>query len=139
MPLTTAQIVDSIDARLAALGRERSTLERARQALGGAPNPVRAEGATNRAGGGARRRRVTRPGRAVVSGQLEKLLAENGGSTTPTLAKLASARSDQVLRLLRTLEAAGKARRTGARRGTRWHAVTDEDRIAARAAELAAR
>jgi hypothetical protein len=41
-----------------------------------------------------------------------------------------------VLGVLRELEAAGRARRTGQRRGTRWHAVTDEDRIRARAAEL---
>jgi hypothetical protein len=43
-----------------------------------------------------------------------------------------------VLVLLRELEAAGRVRRSGQRRGTRWHAITDEERIAERAAELAA-
>jgi hypothetical protein len=44
-----------------------------------------------------------------------------------------------VLSLLRELEAAGRVRRTGQRRSTRWHAFTDEDRIRERAAQLAAR
>jgi hypothetical protein len=44
-----------------------------------------------------------------------------------------------VLTLLRELETAGRIRRTGQRRGTRWHAITDEDRIRDRAAELARR
>ncbi len=42
----------------------------------------------------------------------------------------------QLLTLLRELEAAGQVRRSGERRSTRWHAITDEDRIAARVAEL---
>ena len=46
---------------------------------------------------------------------------------------------DQVLTLLRELEAAGRIRRTGQRRSTRWHVITDEDRIRERAAELASR
>ncbi len=64
------------------------------------------------------------------------MLAEHKGITSTALAKLANAAPDQVLALLRELEAAGRARRTGQRRGTRWHAITDEDRIAARVAEL---
>jgi hypothetical protein len=42
----------------------------------------------------------------------------------------------QVLALLKEQEAMGQVRRTGTRAATRWHAITDEDRIAARAAEL---
>ena len=56
--------------------------------------------------------------------------------SAPELAKLADSRRDQVLTLLRELEAAGRVRRTGQRRGTRWHPITDEDRINARATEL---
>jgi hypothetical protein len=44
-----------------------------------------------------------------------------------------------VLALLRELEQAQRIRRTGQRRATRWHAITDEDRIRERAAELATR
>jgi hypothetical protein len=59
--------------------------------------------------------------------------------TTSALAEQTGGNRDQILTLLRELEAAGRIRRTGQRRGTRWHAITDEDRIQARAAELAAR
>jgi hypothetical protein len=44
-----------------------------------------------------------------------------------------------VLTLLRDLEKRARVRRTGQRRTTRWHAITDEDRIRERAAELASR
>jgi hypothetical protein len=64
------------------------------------------------------------------------MLAQHDGITTAQLAQLANGKPDQVLTLLREMESAGRARRTGERRGTRWHAITDEDRIQARAAEL---
>ena len=69
---------------------------------------------------------------------LERLLAATNGDGIPTsaLAERATAKQDQVLALLRELEARGTVRRTGQRRGTRWHLITDDDRIAARAAEL---
>jgi hypothetical protein len=51
----------------------------------------------------------------------------------------AGADRDQVLALLRDLEKRDRVRRTGQRRATRWHAITDEDRIRGRAAELARR
>lgn len=76
----------------------------------------------------------------LLAGQLLKLLGTNrDGLTTPAIAAAANADRDQVLALVRELEAAGDVRRTGARRGTRWHAITDEDRIQERAAELATR
>lgn len=58
------------------------------------------------------------------------------GLATSELAQRANGDRDQVLVLLRELEAAGRIRRTGARRGTRWHMIADEDRIQPRAAEL---
>ena len=42
----------------------------------------------------------------------------------------------RTLKLLHELEAAGQVRRSGARRSTVWQLITDEDRIAHRAAEL---
>jgi hypothetical protein len=86
-----------------------------------------------------RRRRRAKPRRrpeVVATGKLEGLLAEHDGISSTELAKLANGGRDQVLSLLRELETAGQVRRTGQRRGTRWHAITDEDRINARAAEL---
>lgn len=75
---------------------------------------------------------------AVTPDQLESLLSGNGGLTTTALAEQSNTKRDQVLVLLRELEAAGRIRRTGQRRATRWHAITDEDRIRERAAELEA-
>jgi hypothetical protein len=143
---TTQQILDSIDSRLLELNQEIATLDAARSALGQdgqskpAPRP-RASAPTQRRKPARRRARVktSRPADVVPAGRLEVLLSENGGLTTSTLAERTNGSRDQVLTLLRELEAAGKIRRTGQRRGTRWHAITDEDRIRERAAELASR
>jgi len=75
----------------------------------------------------------------VPAGKLELLLSDTGGLATSALAARANADRNQVLTLLRELETAGRVRRTGQRRATRWHAITDEERIQERAAELAAR
>jgi hypothetical protein len=72
----------------------------------------------------------------VPAGKLQALLIGSGGMSTGDLVDQTGGDRQQVLTLLRELEAAGEVRRTGERRGTRWHAVTDEDRIAARVAEL---
>jgi hypothetical protein len=90
----------------------------------------------------ARRRaraKADRTVEVVPAGKLELLLSDTGGLATSALAVRANADRDQVLTLLRELETAGRVRRTGQRRATRWHAITDEERIQERAAELAAR
>jgi hypothetical protein len=84
------------------------------------------------------RPRTRRAPQAVSADRIESLLSGNGGLTTSALAEQAGGSRDQVLRLLHELETAGRIRRTGQRRGTRWHAITDEDRIRARANELEA-
>lgn len=84
------------------------------------------------------RTRRPRVSKAVPADRLESLLSKNGGLTTAALAEQAGENRDQVLRLLRELETAGRVRRSGQRRGTRWHAITDEDRIRERTAELEA-
>jgi hypothetical protein len=132
--MTTTDLVKSIDDRLAQLAAQINVLERAREQIlnrnGAAAKPKAVRPPQ-------RRRAATKPTREVVpAGKLEAMLAEHDGITSTALAKLANAAPDQVLTLLRELEAGGRARRTGQRRGTRWHAITDEDRIVARAAEL---
>ena len=152
--MTTTQILDSIENRLRELNQEIDALTAARSALDGpdvapaqrtraaAPRP---EVAPARAAGPARRSRSRRRARTqagtevVPAGRLEALLAENGGLTTSALAEQTKGDRDQVLTLLRELETAGRVRRSGQRRSTRWHAITDEDRIRERAAELAGR
>lgn len=145
---TTQTILDSIENRLRELNEEIATLSAARSALDGeqsrAARPPRRSAATSTPDGAARPVRRTRRAKAdqsdvVPAGRLELLLSENGGLTTTALAERTNGDRDQVLTLLRELEAAGRVRRTGQRRSTRWHAITDEDRIRERAAELAAR
>jgi hypothetical protein len=84
------------------------------------------------------RPRARRTSTDIPADRLESLLSANGGLTTSTLAEQSGGNRDQVLKLLRELEAAGRIRRTGQRRATRWHAITDEDRIRERAEELEA-
>ncbi|MBV9603871.1 MAG: hypothetical protein JO027_02120 [Solirubrobacterales bacterium] len=144
---TTEAIVDSIENRLRELNQEIDTLTAARTALDGredapaasaprAAAPVRRRSSAGRA---RQRRRSARAVEIVPAGKLELLLSENGGLTTSVLTERTNGDRDQVLTLLRELEASGRVRRSGQRRSTRWHAITDEDRIRERAAELAAR
>jgi hypothetical protein len=149
--MTTEEIIQRIDDRLQAARAEVDSLTAARSALetnGGAPSRAERTASNRRSRSAAaprkpaRRRRATKSKRAatvVPAGKLEQLLGVTGGLTTAALAKETNADPGQMLPLLRELEAAGRVRRSGQRRGLRWHAVTDEDRIAARAAELASR
>ena len=140
---TIEQLVQSIDAHLETLRGEIEALTQARQKLvanGGAPPHPAPAGP---------RRGITRGGRGQQSppssdvapaGKLHRLLAQSEGLSAASLAEAANAETAQVLPLLREMEAAGRVRRTGQRRGTRWHAVASEEEwIAQRAAELAMR
>jgi hypothetical protein len=104
--------------------------------------------ATRDAGGAATRQRstrkptttVTRPrsgGGVVQAESLERLLADTpAGLSANAVAKQADAGYSRTLKLLHELEAAGQVRRSGSRRSTVWRLITDEERIAQRAAEL---
>ncbi len=83
--------------------------------------------------GGARgRRRRSSAGSADIAG----LLAASDGLTTAAIAEQSGLERGEALTRLKELEAKGEIRRSGQRRAVRWHAITDEDRIRARAAEL---
>jgi hypothetical protein len=138
------QLIQTIDAHLGKLRGEIEALTQARQALmadGAAPprtSPTRARRSARRPGRSQQSRRSSTE--VAPAGKLHRLLAATNGLSTAALAERADADPAQVLPLLREMEAAGRVRRTGARRGTRWHAVADEEEwIAQRAAELAAR
>jgi hypothetical protein len=131
--MTTTDIITSIDQRLTEAKAEITQLEGARRALldGAAPKVDTTPRPT-------RRRTVRRAQEIVPAGMLTALLEGSAGMSTSELARATNGRSDQILSLLRELEKADEVRRTGERRGTRWHVITDEDRVAARAAEIAA-
>jgi hypothetical protein len=85
------------------------------------------------------RARTTLPDRAVDfdAARLQALLGDHDGLTTTAIADHTGANRIRILATLRQLETDGQIRRTGVRRSTRWHTITDEDRIAQRAAQLA--
>jgi hypothetical protein len=79
------------------------------------------------------------PVEVLLAGKLEMMLRESeGGLSAITISKRSNAGYSQVLGLLRELEGTGQVRRSGTRRTSLWRLVTDEERIAERAAELEA-
>ena len=136
--MTNTDIVTSIDRRLAEAKAEIGRLEGARQALinGNAPAVTPIPRRLRREP--TARNTARRAGEVVPAGKLTALLDGSTGMSTSELANATAGRPDQILGLLRELERTDQIRRTGERRGTRWHLITDEERIAARAGEIAA-
>jgi hypothetical protein len=134
------QLVRSIDGRIEAIHREIASLEEAREALNsngsGSGHSVKPDpGPSTRRRAPSRRRRGAPP----LPEAVEQILTNGDGLSAPAVAEQAGASRDQVLGLLRELETARRARRSGRGRGTRWHLMTEEDWIRERAADLAAR
>lgn len=112
-------------------------VERSSARKPGASAPVRTR-RTGAAAGGKRRAVRRASSEAVLAGRLEPVLLEHGELSSAAVARLVDADRGQVLGSLRKLEAGGRVVRVGQRRGTRWRAITDEERIQQRAAELEA-
>lgn len=82
-------------------------------------------------------RRAQKSVEVLAAGKLEAMLREaQQGLSAVAIAKAANARASQVRELLDDRQAAGEVRRVGTGRGTRWRLITDEERVAERAAEL---
>lgn len=155
-----ASLVASIDRRLDTLNAEITQLEQARRALEKArrngesaaapvaPPSPQLNGATAAAQPTARPSRgrrphatgsrpARRPSSPLRPEDLERVLSASAeGLSASAIAEEAGADYQATLRLLRDLDAAGRIRREGTRRSTRWRLITDDERIAARAAEL---
>ena len=85
----------------------------------------------------AKRTRRPRAGMAVGAETLGRVLAAtSSGLSANVIAEQAGAGYTAILKRLHELEAAGEVRRSGSRRTTVWRLITDEERIAERAAEL---
>jgi hypothetical protein len=133
------QLIQSIDSRIEHLNSEITSLEAGRSALTATGASSAASLTAQASAKPRRRRRRTAARKPLTAEAAEQLLAASDGLTSAALAERSGANRDQVLRLLRELEQAQRVRRTGQRRATRWHAITDEDRIRERAAELSSR
>jgi anti-sigma factor RsiW len=132
--MTITDIVTNIDRRLAEMHAEIAHLQGARLALINGSTPAPAPKART-----ARQKRVEPNHQVVPAARLRALLTGTAGLRTAELAKAASGDRAQVLTVLKQQESAGEIRRTGTRAATRWHVITDEARVAARAAERARR
>ncbi len=130
-------IADNIRQQIVALDAEREQLSAALKILEASePTPVAAKPVARR----RRRSAATDAATKVVPlGKLLSVVSENPGTTTTTLAKMTGGDQSQLLALLKGAEADGKVRRDGERRATNWTAVTHEDKIQARATEIAKR
>jgi hypothetical protein len=101
------------------------------------PNGSSARRTRARAPAGSPSRSARRKQAPLHPDDVERALAAAGGGLSASaVAEQASADYQATLRALRELEASGRVRRDGTRRSTRWRVITDEERIAARAAEL---
>jgi hypothetical protein len=69
-----------------------------------------------------RSRRRNQGSEIVPAGKIESLLGSTDGITTAELARQTNGGHEQILSILKELEQAGKAYRSGTRRSTRWHA-----------------
>ena len=157
----TDHLLGTIDARIAEAHEQMASLESALEALqveaangavaaangasevNGTPAaPVRDRVPAARANGSARRASGSRARNARkldADGLTAILEGEAEGLSAVTIAERSGASYNQVLELLRERERAGDIRRSGTRRTSLWRVITDEERIAERAAELAAR
>jgi hypothetical protein len=99
---------------------------------GAQPGATKASTTRTRKSSPKKRRRELEPG------QIEGLLRESeDGLSLVALARRAEVSEAKVADRLATLERSGEARKSGPRRTSLWRLVTDEERIAERAAELA--
>jgi pyruvate dehydrogenase E2 component (dihydrolipoamide acetyltransferase) len=106
------------------------------------PATAAAPAATAAAAAPAPRKRKAAPKKAakavVPLEKLLKVVGDKPGMTTTSIAKETGGDQSVLLELLKESEQKGEVRRQGQRRATSWYLITDEDRIAARAAQIAA-
>jgi ribosomal protein L13E len=124
----SAELRVRLEAGIAALESDLDRLRAALTALNGhnapAPRQSRRRTARRRPGRSADSAPAPQvaPAAKAPDGKLTKLLDDGNGLSTAELAKQMSGAPDKVLRMLKELEQAGRAHRTGNRRSTRWHA-----------------
>jgi hypothetical protein len=136
----TEAVREMIEGHLRTIDAEVVSLREALDRLEAGEAPaVRRDEPRRRAGRAQRRRRRTGATRRVSPESVDiagLLAATSEGLTTAAIAEQTGLERDQALGLVKDLESKGQVRRSGQRRGVRWHAITDEDRIRERAAEL---
>lgn len=133
------QVIEQLKAQLAETEANAQRLRTAIEALEGsvATSPAPARGRRSPRGRATRQR--TTNGRsagkvALTPDVVVSLVTPEGVPAREIRAKV-NGSDNQVLKVLKDLESEGKVKRTGQRRATKWHRVTENGRSAARAAK----
>ena len=110
-----------------------SDLGRLRAALAALDGGSRSSKPTAEPSAPQRRSRRRNQGTEIVpAGKIESLLGSSDGITTAELARETNGGHEQILSILKELEQAGKAHRSGTRRSTRWHAGAGSTRASSK-------
>jgi len=128
-------LVAKIDFELAPIKAEIEQLKVAREALINGTEPESTPKPEPPAPANSRSRPAAKAA-VIPAGKLVAALRASGGLSSADLAKATGGAVAQLRDLLRALEKEGQVRREGHARGLRWLLVTEEERVARRAAEI---
>jgi hypothetical protein len=132
------QVIDQLKAQLAETEANAQRLRTAIDALEGSVESSDVQPPRRRAARGRAARRSASNGRtagkvALTPDVVVGLVTAEGVPAREIRSQVTGS-DNQVLKVLKDLESAGKIKRTGQRRATKWHRVTDNARVAARPA-----
>jgi hypothetical protein len=133
------QVIDQLRVQLAETEANAQRLRTAIEALEGSVESSDVQPPRRRAARGRAARRSASNGRtaskvALTPDVVVELVTPEGVPARDIRSRVTGS-DNQVLKVLKDLESAGKIKRTGQRRATKWHRVTDNARAAATAAE----
>jgi hypothetical protein len=133
------QVIDQLRVQLAETEANAQRLRTAIEALEGSVESSDVQAPRRRAARGRAARRSASNGRsaskvALTPDVVVELVTPEGVPARDIRSRV-SGSDNQVLKVLKDLESAGRIKRTGQRRATKWHRVTGNARAAATAAE----
>jgi predicted Rossmann fold nucleotide-binding protein DprA/Smf involved in DNA uptake len=132
------QVIEQLQAQLAETEADAQRLRTAIAALEGSAASTPAPSRGRRSARGRATRQRTSNGRtskvALTPDVVVKLVTPEGVPAREIRSQV-NGSDNQVLKVLKDLESEGKVKRTGQRRATKWHLVTENGRSATRAAK----
>jgi predicted Rossmann fold nucleotide-binding protein DprA/Smf involved in DNA uptake len=132
------QVIEQLQAQLAETEADAQRLRTAIAALQGSAESTPAPSRGRRSPRGRATRQRTSNGRtskvALTPDVVVKLVTPEGVPAREIRSQV-NGSDNQVLKVLKDLESEGKVKRTGQRRATKWHLVTENGRSATRAAK----
>jgi predicted HTH transcriptional regulator len=131
------QVIAQLQAQLAETEADAQRLRTAIEALEGsvASSPAPPRGARSTRGRATRKRSPSngRTGKVALTPDVVVKLVTPEGVPAREIRSQVNGSDNQVLKVLKDLESEGKIKRTGQRRATKWHLVTENGRAASAA------